>query len=164
MTKKKPVKKAKKNSRQNLLWIVISTALIILMGAVIWSPWNTPVAETVVDAPTPAPATATLPRLIPIEQAYQMIQDGAFMLDVRSKEEWDEYHAPAAVNIPLEVLSARMNELPQDQVIVVICLSGNRSAAGRDFLLNAGLINVTSSDGGMEAWYAAGYPAESSTP
>lgn len=163
MSRKKPVKKAKKNSRQNLLWIVISTALIILMGAVIWSPWNTPVAETVVDAPTPAPATATLPRKIPVEQAYLMVADSAFLLDVRTQEEWDEYHVPAAVHIPLDVLAIRVDELPQDQDIVVICHSGNRSVAVRDWLFSAGFMNVTSSDGGMIAWNAAGYPTEDST-
>lgn len=159
MSRKKPVKKAKKNSRQNLLWIVISTALIILMGAVIWSPWNTPVTETVVDAP----ATATLPRKIPVEQTYQMVQDGAFLLDVRTQEEWDEFHAPAAVHIPLDVLAIRVDELPLDQYIVVICHTGNRSVAVRDSLFSAGFINVTSSDGGMIAWNTAGYPTEDST-
>jgi rhodanese-related sulfurtransferase len=48
--------------------------------------------------------------------------------------------------------------LPEDQDIVVICRSGNRSAEGRDILLDAGFKNVTSVSGGMREWKADGYP------
>ncbi|MBN1266949.1 MAG: rhodanese-like domain-containing protein [Anaerolineales bacterium] len=107
---------------------------------------------------------AAFPLEISVEEAYQLVEDGAFLLDVRTQEEWDEYHAPQAVLIPLDVLGARLNEVPRDQTVVLICRSGNRSAAGRDLLLNAGFSMVTSSSGGMNAWAAAGYPIESSAP
>jgi rhodanese-related sulfurtransferase len=47
--------------------------------------------------------------------------------------------------------------LPQDQPIVVICRSGNRSQTGRDILLQAGL-NATSVNGGLNEWRDSGYP------
>ena len=53
-----------------------------------------------------------------------------------------------------------VNEVPADQDVVVICRSGNRSQTGRAILLDAGFENVTSTDGGMNAWSAAGYPTE----
>jgi rhodanese-related sulfurtransferase len=41
---------------------------------------------------------------------------------------------------------------------VVVCRSGHRSAQGRDILRQAGLTNVTSMSGGMNAWISAGNP------
>jgi rhodanese-related sulfurtransferase len=50
-----------------------------------------------------------------------------------------------------------VDELPKDQEIVVVCRSGNRSAQGRDILLEAGFAQVTSLAGGLTQWKAAGY-------
>jgi rhodanese-related sulfurtransferase len=103
--------------------------------------------------------TATLSAEVNADAAYQMVQDGAFMLDVRTQEEWDEYHAPMATLIPLDQLQARLNELPKDKEVLVVCRSGNRSQEGRDILLAAGF-NATSMAGGMKDWYAKGFPIE----
>ena len=100
-----------------------------------------------------------LPREVGVDQAYQMVQEGAFLLDVRTQQEWDEYHAPQATLIPLDQLKSRLAELPKDREIVVVCRSGNRSQQGRDILL-AGGIDATSVTGGMKDWYAKGYPIE----
>lgn len=108
-----------------------------------------------------APAdTAALPAEISVAQAYAKYQDGVLLLDVRTQEEWDEYHAPDTAFIPLDELPNRLAELPKDQEIVVVCRSGNRSQAGRDILLEAGFANVTSMAGGLSAWRSAGYPIE----
>ena len=64
-------------------------------------------------------------------------------MDVRTQEEWNEFHAPNTTLIPLDELASRVNELPKDQPIVVVCRSGNRSQTGRDILLQAGF-NATS--------------------
>ncbi len=104
-------------------------------------------------------ASTRLASEISVDQAYEMYQSGAFVLDVRTHEEWDEYHAPNTTLIPLDQLSSRLNELPKDQEIVVICRSGNRSQQARDILINAGF-NATSVAGGLKAWYASGYPTE----
>jgi len=102
-----------------------------------------------------------LPREVSVQQAAELREQGAFMMDVRELEEWQEFHLPGAVLIPLGELSSRLNEIPKDRPIVVVCRSGNRSAQGRDILLNAGFENVTSMGGGMNQWRAAGYPVES---
>jgi len=62
--------------------------------------------------------------------------------------------------IPLDELEDRLDEVPRDQDIVVICRSGNRSQVGRDILQTAGFPRVTSVNGGLTAWKAAGYPTE----
>mgnify|MGYP003574734745 FL=1 len=110
---------------------------------------------------TPNEATVgSLPMEINVDEAYQLVEDGAFLLDVRTPEEWDDFHAPQATLIPLDELASRVDEVPTDRDIVVICRSGNRSQVGRDTLLAAGHPSATSVDGGMNAWAAAGYPTE----
>ena len=108
--------------------------------------------------------SASLPRELSAEQAYQKYQAGAFVLDVRTQEEWNEYHAPNTTLIPLDQLQARMSELPRDKEIVVVCRSGNRSQQGRDILLSAGFTQVTSMAGGLKEWSALGYPIEGTQP
>lgn len=103
--------------------------------------------------------TSALAREVNVDEAYQMYQDGVFVLDVRTQEEWDEYHAPNTTLIPLDQLPARLSELPKDREILVVCRSGNRSQQGRDILLNAGF-TATSMAGGLSEWYAKGYPIE----
>ena len=109
---------------------------------------------------TSSGAGGGLPANVSVDEAYAMVQDGAFMLDVREVTEWNEFHAPVATLIPLGELTVRVNELPRDRKIVVVCRSGNRSQQGRDILLAAGFRQVTSMDGGMNAWRTSGYPIE----
>jgi rhodanese-related sulfurtransferase len=63
-----------------------------------------------------------------------------------------------ATLIPLGDLTPRLNEVPQDQEIVVVYCSGNRSAQGQDILLNVGFTQATSMAGGMKQWQALDYP------
>ena len=105
--------------------------------------------------------TATYPAEISVAQAAEKREAGAFILDVRQPEEWNEVHIPGATLIPLSELSSRANEVPKDQEVVVICRSGNRSATGRDILRGYGFEQVTSVAGGMLDWAAKGYPTVS---
>jgi rhodanese-related sulfurtransferase len=94
------------------------------------------------------------------DEAYQMYQQSStFTVDVRTQQEWDEYHAPNTTLIPLDQLQNRLSEVPKDKEILVVCRSGNRSQQGRDILLSAGY-NATSMAGGLKEWYAKGYPIE----
>ena len=102
----------------------------------------------------------TLPASVSVDEAHQMYTDGTFVLDVRTPEEWNEFHVPNTTLIPLDELTARVNELPKDQPILVVCRSGNRSQTGRDILLQAGF-NAISMDGGLNAWRESGYPVVS---
>lgn len=103
---------------------------------------------------------ATLPSEISVSEAYTRYQNGAFLLDVRTQEEWDDFHAPNTTLIPLDQLPSRLGELPRGKEIVVVCRSGNRSQQGRDILINAGFQQVTSMKGGLNEWRASGYPVE----
>ena len=102
-----------------------------------------------------------MPVSINVKEAYTLYNDGALVLDVRTQEEWDQYHIPNAIFIPLEQLRDRLSELPQDKTIVVVCASGSRSQYGREILYKAGYKNVSSMAGGMMNWQASGYPVVS---
>lgn len=97
---------------------------------------------------------------IPPAEAYAKYRQGAFMLDVRSQEEYDQIHIPGSSLIPLDELAARTTELPKDKEIIVVCLSGKRSQEGMQILLQAGYKRVKCLSGGLNAWREAGYPIE----
>jgi rhodanese-related sulfurtransferase len=99
-----------------------------------------------------------LPLEITVAQAAQNRDQGAFILDVREPSEWTQFHIPGATLIPLGDLPNRLNEVPKDRQVVVVCRTGHRSAQGRDILLQAGFTQVTSMAGGMTAWQAQGLP------
>ncbi|WP_034266714.1 rhodanese-like domain-containing protein [Actinospica robiniae] len=82
---------------------------------------------------------------------------GAYLLDVREDDEWHCGHAPDAVHLPLSELMARLDEVPADREVHVICKVGGRSAQAVQFLNAQGreTVNVA---GGMMAWAAAGLP------
>jgi rhodanese-related sulfurtransferase len=143
---------ARRKKQQQILMIggVVLVLIAAVIGFMLWGGGS-----------DNQPATAgSLPLEVDVQQAHQMVEEGAFLLDVRTQEEWDDYHAPQATLIPLDELPNRLDEVPRDRDIVVICNSGNRSQVGRDILLDAGFERVTSSAGGMKAWASAGYPTE----
>jgi rhodanese-related sulfurtransferase len=136
-------------------WGVI--LFLVIVAAVIYYV-SQPSASTPAVTPT---AGASLPAEISVEEAYQKYQQDVFFLDVRTQEEWDQFHIPNTTLIPLDQLTTRLNELPQDREIVVVCRSGNRSQQGRDILLEAGFTQVTSMAGGVTQWKAADHPTVS---
>ncbi len=82
---------------------------------------------------------------------------GAFLLDVREDDEWTAGHAPAAVHVRLGELGARVDELPRDREVYVICRTGNRSAYAAQALAFGGLNAINVADG-MTGWAVAGRP------
>lgn len=84
-------------------------------------------------------------------------RDEVFLLDVREDVEWDAGHVEDAVHIPMGELNARIDEIPEDQTIVCVCRSGQRSQAVTDALNRAGY-TAHNLDGGMHAWDHAGFP------
>ena len=77
------------------------------------------------------------------------------LVDVRTPEEFAGGHIEGSVNIPLDSLAKRMDEIPQDQPVVVYCRSGNRSNTAAQMLIQAGYTDVYDL-GGIIAWQAQG--------
>lgn len=148
-TKNRSVKPAARYSLP--LWVWILFPLIIIAGIV----YSLVQAQKPSD---PAAFSTSLPLEISVAQAAQAKDEGAFILDVRQPEEWAQFHIPGATLIPLGELPNRLNEIPKDREVIVVCRSGNRSAQGRDILLRAGYTLVTSMAGGVTEWQAQGLP------
>ena len=132
----------RKDRKQNLngLWIGLGIVILVAAAFLLFRP------------------KSTLPTEISATQAWEKYQQGAFFLDVRTQQEWDQGHIAKSTLIPLDDLQDRLSELPRDQDIVVICRSGARSKEGAAILRQAGFTRVTCMTGGLQAWVAAGYP------
>jgi len=141
-----------------LYWALVGIAVLALGGLGIFMLTQN---RSAAPAASANEVSSALPAVISVADAHQKYNDGAFVLDVREPSEWDSFHAPNTTLIPLGELASRVDELPKDQPIVVVCRSGNRSQEGRDILLAAGFTQVTSMDGGLNDWKAAGYPTVS---
>lgn len=70
---------------------------------------------------------------IPASKIDDLIEEGAFILDVRTEEEYKERSVKNSVNIPLQELDVRYTELP-DKKIYILCRSGARSLEAARFL------------------------------
>ncbi len=101
-----------------------------------------------------------LPTIDVAEADRRLREDPAqpILLDVREPHEFTAVRAPGALLLPTSVFTARMAELPGDRPLLVICHTGNRSAAVTGFLTRNGRGDVVNVAGGMDAWERAGLP------
>jgi rhodanese-related sulfurtransferase len=92
---------------------------------------------------------------IEADEAIALVRAGAYLLDVRERHEWDAGHSPAAHSLPMSAIQDRVEEIPDDRDVYVVCHSGARSARVTQYLLSLDIraVNVA---GGMLAWHAAG--------
>lgn len=81
-----------------------------------------------------------------------------FILDVREDDEWVAGHAPDALHVPMMQIPARLEEIPADRDVVVVCRVGGRSAQVVAFLQQNGMERTINLDGGMSDWAASGRP------
>jgi len=83
-----------------------------------------------------------------VSSIKDMIKAGALIVDVRTPDEFADEAYPKAVNIPLSILPAKLDQLgPKDKPIVLYCASGARSAQAARFLQKAGFSNVVNAGG-----------------
>lgn len=79
---------------------------------------------------------------VKVDEVRELIENQAFFLDVRKKNEFESGHLINAHNIPLSELRERMDEIPKDQAVYVHCRSGQRSYNAVMALQNSGFSNV----------------------
>lgn len=79
------------------------------------------------------------------------------LVDVREVDEYTDAHVEGAVNLPLSQLPGLVDQVPADETVYVMCLSGGRSARATAYLEAEGrdVVNVL---GGISAWHGAGLP------
>ena len=88
------------------------------------------------------------------EAAAMMASESDYLiLDVRTREEYEQGHIPGAVCVPNESIgSGELSTLPRkDQPILVYCRSGNRSKQAAQKLADAGYTNIVEF-GGILSW------------
>ena len=82
-------------------------------------------------------------------QAWPMIQSGALLIDVRTKEEFNAGHLEGAVNIPWEDTTTLKQTIGSDKQrqVVLYCRSGNRSGKSIAMLKKEGYTNLFNGTG-----------------
>ncbi|MFP4022149.1 MAG: FAD-dependent oxidoreductase, partial [Halanaerobium sp.] len=66
-------------------------------------------------------------RQVPVTKVRELVENDAFIVDVREKDEYEMGHLTNSVNIPLSELRERTDEIPKDQPVYLHCRSGQRS-------------------------------------
>lgn len=124
-------------------------------------------------------AVAFLPRLIgklrkgkmvAVDELKQRIDSGEklLVLDVRSEADFtgEQGHIAEAVNIPLEALPDRLEEIVsyQELPVITVCRTDKRSVKAVQLLLGNGFADTHVTRSGMTAWLKAGYSVEDKSP
>lgn len=82
---------------------------------------------------------------ISYKKMQEMLQKNkdAILLDVRSKQEFEEGHLEGSINIPLYEIDKELKKLPnKESMILIYCASGHRSKQAKEKLENLGYENV----------------------
>ncbi len=82
------------------------------------------------------------------------------LIDVRNPEEYAAGRVPGAVLVPMHTVPVRLQDIPSDRTVYVVCAVGGRSGQVAAWLEPQGydVVNVA---GGTQAWVMSGYPVES---
>jgi rhodanese-related sulfurtransferase len=87
------------------------------------------------------------------------------IVDCREQDEHDATRIEGVPLIPMSEFLARVDELPGDRPLAIICRSGSRSAQVADYLTATGEHGeVANVEGGIIAWAAGGLPYEGESP
>ena len=101
---------------------------------------------------------------IDVDSAHELWQQKEpVVVDVRDQDDYRDAHVRGAINIPLNELSERLSDLPEDRdtPILTVCQRGNISLTGVLFLTSLGYRNARSITGGTNAWQESGFSTES---
>lgn len=81
-------------------------------------------------------------RQVHFSQVRELVESGAFIIDVREKNEYELSHLNGSLNLPLSEIRERLNEIPKDRPVYVHCRSGQRSYNACLLLKHMGYDNV----------------------
>ena len=91
-------------------------------------------------------------------QLRDIEMENNFLLDVRTPDEFSLNTLPGAVNIPLDELRDRLDELPKDKMIYTFCAVGLRGYLAYRILVQHGFEKVRNLSGGLKTYHAAAAP------
>ncbi len=94
------------------------------------------------------------------QDAVRLLNQGALLLDVRSKAEFDSGHVIDARHVPQEEIAASAETLKKyrEKVVIACCESGMRSSAAARVLKAQGFTKVVNLRGGLAAWRGENLP------
>ena len=109
-----------------------------------------------------APVLAAVASGIAPPAAKQLLKDrkNVYLLDVRTPGEYQQMRLADAHLIPIDQVTQRIGEIPQDRPVVVYCAVGSRSAQVFSFLARRSYPEVYNLEGGIYAWAQRGYPVQ----
>ncbi len=102
-------------------------------------------------------------RRISVQEAHEMQQEGALVVDVRRPDEWVTGHVSGALHIPVDdFLGEAEAKLPRDADLLFICAAGVRSALAAEMAAALGfeaerLYNI---EAGTPKWIEAELPTD----
>lgn len=97
---------------------------------------------------------------VSIQEAIELMEQKTdlVILDVRTVGEFDDGHIEDAINIPVDELAGRLEELNEDDELLVYCRTGNRSGSAVTILSDAGYTKIYHMHEGISVWIQQGHP------
>ncbi len=92
--------------------------------------------------------------------AQMKSQKPPLVVDVRNDAEWNSASIEGSVHMPLIGLLDKVDSLPRDRELVILCATGNRSSTAASLLSQKGVTHVTDLAGGIEAWQKQHLPVK----
>ncbi|CAN5208092.1 hypothetical protein BH11BAC5_BH11BAC5_13690 [soil metagenome] len=86
--------------------------------------------------------------------AANTLSENDVLIDVREPYEFTEAHMPGAINIPVDELRGRLDELDRDKTIYIYCQIGLRGYLAQRILLQNGFKKLFNIAGGFKLWSA----------
>ena len=81
-------------------------------------------------------------RQVHFSQVRDLVESGAYIIDVRERNEYELSHLNTSVNIPMSEIRQRINEIPKDRPVYLHCRSGQRSYNVCLLLKHLGFTNI----------------------
>ena len=81
------------------------------------------------------------------DKAWQLIEQGAQLIDVRTQAEYNSQHLAGSINYPLNELSKYLQNIDKNKTIVIYCRSGRRSERAIQYLTAQGFSKLYNAGG-----------------
>lgn len=137
MSRKKRQNKKRASARKRKRQTQRASSLVIpiIVGVVV----VTVIVGTIVSIESRRPVTASVPMVtaaaqptnpipypgvprISIEEAREKLETGqAVVVDVRTKNTYDQAHLPGSISLPEDEIEARLDELPHNKELILYC-------------------------------------------
>lgn len=131
-------------NKRYALFALILTSLFLLSAC-------QTIENDISQAPTesaPSPAAAGYKNITP-DKIGDLTKDGVRLVDVRTAQEYENGHIPGAETAPLDQLPQAAAAWDKKEPVIVICLSGGRSAQAASYLAKEGFKKIYNVEGGM---------------